>query len=183
MIVAMAKEAGVEITPEQLAQLDGGDLVAAVRAAKKGERDAFETRIAAAEARAALIPPRPRRDVLDMSDIIEKPTRPPPAQAATPQATPARLKAQPLAVMEDAQTAEIKRLQGLQTRELQALAEATVRQVAAYRQHPPGSAYERHVSEDYRRGLALLQHVLKERGVDQKSSPIKTSGKSGGKEM
>ncbi|HVI52080.1 MAG TPA: MobA/MobL family protein [Candidatus Sulfotelmatobacter sp.] len=52
MIIGMAKEAGVSVTQDQLERLDGGDLVAAVRKAKSGDRAAFEQRISEAETRA-----------------------------------------------------------------------------------------------------------------------------------
>lgn len=51
LIRTMAGEAGVEVTDLQLAQLDGGDLMAAVKAAKRQGEAAFRARVADAEKR------------------------------------------------------------------------------------------------------------------------------------
>ena len=67
LILAMAREAGVTITAEQVATLDGGDLMAAVKAAKTKDRQAWQSKIEVAEARAAKEKQAPPNFPLEMA--------------------------------------------------------------------------------------------------------------------
>jgi len=173
MILAIAKEAGVEVSPDQLERLDGGDLVAAVRRAKAGDRADFEARIAAAETRAAeaggavMDKDREKRRLAMFEAMIENVT-PSPALAPTPvaetppsnqpalRAAPKEPLAVPQSMNRDARAALAGRLAGYTPESLVALGETTARHYRQLMSRPALTSIDARAREEYRTGALMV---------------------------
>lgn len=181
MIVAMARESGVEISADQLERLDGGDLVAAVRQAKAGDRTAFEGRIAAAETRAAeaggavMDKDREKRRMAMFEQMTANaPPSPPLAPtpvARTPPQNQSALRAapkEPLAVPQSmgrgARTALASRLAGYTADSLVELGEITARHYRQLMSRHASSMADARAREEYHAGALMVVEQIRAAG-------------------
>lgn len=178
MILAIAKEAGVEVSPDQLERLDGGDLVAAVRRAKAGDRADFETRIAAAETRAAeaggavMDEDREKRRMAMFEQMIanavpSSPLAPKPVAGTTPpkQQTLYEAPKEPLAVpqsMSAAARAALKaRVVSYSPDSLIILGETTARHYLSLMSRRALSSADARAREEYRIGAMMVAEQIR----------------------
>ncbi len=167
MIVAIARESGVEISAEQLERLDGGDLVAAVRRAKAGNRDDFEARIATAEARAAKAEAtmsNERRRAIPGENAVARPVKPAALAQPTLRAAPQAPLAVPQSMSKEARGSLQTRLAGYTPESLVELGDITARHYRSLMSRRAMSAADARGREEYRAGAMMVAEQIRAAG-------------------